>query len=195
MIAYVTIALDIGTRQALPSTTETRPGDDVTDTLEPIAKTNPEAELFSDDRLATTGTLLDAYTLVGAAIAKLAVDPSGLDPATADLLVRLAKSPTCGIRGVEIGEQCQMTATRVSRLLDRAEADGLVKRMPDPTDRRAQHVVLTEAGHEAAQRFAPLMNDVIDELVFETLSAEERATLIELLARLRDRAREMLNDD
>lgn len=87
-----------------------------------------------------------------------------------------------------------MTATRVSRLLDRAEADGLVKRNPDPTDRRAQHVVLTETGHAAAQRLAPLMNDVLDDLVFETLSAEERATLIDLLTRLRDRALEMLND-
>jgi DNA-binding MarR family transcriptional regulator len=109
--------------------------------------------------------------------------------------VRLAKSPTCGIRGVEIGEQCQMTATRVSRLLDRAQADGLVLRNPDPTDRRAQHIVLTERGYEAARRFAPLMNDVLDELVFEALSAEERATLIELLGRLRDRARELLHDD
>jgi DNA-binding MarR family transcriptional regulator len=160
-----------------------------------IEEMNPEGELFPDERLATTAALLDASTMVAAAIDKLAVDPVGLEPAMADLLMRLAKSPSCGIRGVEIGEQCQMTATRVSRLLDRAEAEGLVKRMPDPTDRRAQHVVLTEAGHRAAQRFAPLMNDVLDGLVFETLSAEERTTLIELLGKLRDRAREMLNDD
>lgn len=161
----------------------------------PIEEMNPEAELFSDERLATTAALLDANTLVAAAIGKLAVDPVGLEPAMADLLVRLARSPSCGIRGVEIGEQCQMTATRVSRLLDRAEAEGLAKRMPDPTDRRAQHVVLTDAGHQAVQRFAPLMNAVLDGLVFETLSAEERATLIELLGKVRDRAREMLNDD
>jgi DNA-binding MarR family transcriptional regulator len=166
----------------------------VTETV-PIEEMNPEAELFSDERLATTAALRDANTLVAAAIDKLAVDPVGLEPAMADLLVRLAKSPSCGIRGVEIGEQCQMTATRVSRLLDRAEAEGLAKRMPDPADRRAQHVVLTDAGHPAVQRFAPLMNAVLDGLVFETLSAEERATLIELLGKVRDRAREMLNDD
>ena len=152
-------------------------------------------DLFPDDRLATTEALLDAHTLVGAAIERLAVGPAGLDPATADLLVRLTRSPSCGIRGVDIGQQCQMTATRVSRLLDRAEAEGLVRRMPDPTDRRAQHVVLTQAGHEAAARFAPLMNGVVDDLVFEALSDEERATLIGLLGKLRDRARELLDDD
>ena len=160
-----------------------------------IEKTEgPKSDLFSDDRLATTEALLDANTLVGAAISKLAVGPAGLDPATADLLVRLTQSPSCGIRGVDIGEQCQMTATRVSRLLDRAEAEGLVERTPDPTDRRAQHVVLTEDGYEAAARFAPLMNDVLDELVYESLTAEERATLIKLLGKLTDRAREMLTE-
>ena len=164
------------------------------DTIQ-IQEAGPAADLFPDDRLATTGVLLDANTLVGAVIAKLAVDPAGLDPPMANLLVRLAKSPTCGIRGVDIGEQCQMTATRVSRLLDRAEADGMVKRLPDPSDRRAQHVVLTEKGRAAVERFAPLMNDVLDTLVFETLSAEERATLVELLSRLRDRAQRLLDEE
>jgi DNA-binding MarR family transcriptional regulator len=151
-----------------------------------------DAELFPDDKLATTGALLEAQMAVAAAIERLAVLPAGLDPATADLLVRLSKSADCGIRGVEIGEQCLMTATRVSRLVDRAEAAGLVERMPDPDDRRAQHVVLTPKGREAAQTFAPLMTDVLDDLVVDTLTAAERATLIELLDRLRDRAQSLL---
>jgi hypothetical protein len=38
------------------------------------------------------------------------------------------------------------------------------------------------------------MRAVIDELVFETLSDEERATLVGLLQRLNDRARVMLEE-
>jgi DNA-binding MarR family transcriptional regulator len=151
-----------------------------------------DADLFPDERLATTGALLDAQLAVGAALNKLAVEPAGLDPGTADLLVRLSKSDSCGIRGVEIGERCQMTPTRVSRLVDRAEAAGLVERTPDPDDRRAQQVVLTEQGHEAARIYAPLMTGVLDDVVFETLTADERDTLIVLLRRVRDRARSML---
>jgi DNA-binding MarR family transcriptional regulator len=153
------------------------------------------AELFPEVRLAPTGTLLEAQHAVAAVIERLAVGPAGLDAPTAELLMRLAQSADCGIRGVDIGVQCQMTATRVSRLVDRAEADGLVRRTPDPLDRRAQHVVMTEKGHEAAERLAPLMAGVLDELVFETLSARERETLIELLGRLRDRAQEMLAEN
>ena len=163
----------------------------MTDTID-THRPGATGDLFPDDRLATTDALLEADAMVAAVIDKLAVEPAGLDPATADLLVRLSKSAACGIRGVEIGEQCQMTATRVSRLLDRAEADGLVMRTPDPTDRRAQHVVLTDEGRAAAQRLAPLMDEVLEEVVFQTLTAEERATLVGLLARLRDRAGELL---
>jgi DNA-binding MarR family transcriptional regulator len=195
MIAYATIPFD--SRTVKPhhrATAHAARGETVTEPVQPQAPPS-RAELFPDDRLATTATLLETNTLVAAAIDRLAVHPAGLDPATADLLVRLAKSPTCGIRGVEIGEHCQMTATRVSRLVDRAEAEGLVRRDPDPTDRRAQHVVLTERGREAASRLAPLMDQALDALVFETLSAEERATFMALLARLRDRARELLTTD
>jgi DNA-binding MarR family transcriptional regulator len=154
-----------------------------------------DADLFPDDRLATTAALLEAQSVVNEAFSRLAVDPAGLDVPTADLLVRLSKSADCGIRGVDIGEQCLMTATRVSRLVDRAEAAGYVERQPDPHDRRAQHVVLTTKGREAAHAYAPLMSDVIDELVFDTLSAAERAQLIGLLDRVRDRARQMLRDE
>ena len=165
----------------------------MTNALE-IETRDQDAELFPDEHLATTAALLEAQTAVAAAIDKLAVEPAGLDAGTADLLVRLSKSADCGIRGVDIGEQCLMTATRVSRLVDRAEADGLVERTPDPHDRRAQHVVLTEKGREAARTFAPLMTGVLDELAYETLTAAERASLIELLNRLRDRARSLLAD-
>ena len=98
------------------------------------------------------------------------MEPLGIDAATADLLVQLYRSPECGIRGVQIGEQCQMTATRVSRLVDRAEAEGLVERQPDPQDRRAQHVVLTGKGREVARRYAPLMDAVLEGVFFDGLS-------------------------
>jgi DNA-binding MarR family transcriptional regulator len=162
------------------------------DSDHPVVSGDARDEPLSDERSAPIAALLEAQTAVGAAIEKLAVEPAGLDAATADLLVRLYRSPACGIRGVEIGQQCLMTATRVSRLVDRAEAAGLVERTPDPDDRRAQHVALTKAGREAARRYAPLLDEVLDAVVFETLSAGERATLIELLERVSRRARDLL---
>jgi MarR family transcriptional regulator, transcriptional regulator for hemolysin len=149
-------------------------------------------ELLFDERLAPATALAEAHGAVAEALHRLAMDPLGIDVATADLLVQLSRSPECGIRGVQIGEQCQMTATRVSRLVDRAEADRLVERQPDPEDRRAQHVVLTAKGREVAQRYAPLMDAVLSDVFFEGLSERDRATLVGLLDRVTERARSLL---
>jgi DNA-binding MarR family transcriptional regulator len=145
----------------------------------------------TDSRLAVTRTLLATQTAVAAAVDRLALEPAGLDPATAEVLMHMARSE-CGFRGVDLGTECRLTATRVSRLLDRAEADGLVQRRPDPADRRAQQVVLTEKGRDAALRLRPLMDGVLDDLVLEALDDGEREQLVELLGRLRDRAHELL---
>ena len=73
-----------------------------------------------------------------------------------------------------------------------AEADGLVERGRDPADRRAQQVVLTDKGREAARRVQPLLDEVLDELVADALGEQERERLLELLLRLRDRAHQLL---
>ena len=138
-----------------------------------------DAELFPDDRLAPTGALLAAQGAVRALLVKQAVEPAGLDEGTADLLIRVAKAPEGSIRGVEIGRQCHMSPTRVSRTIDRAESAGLVERLSDPDDRRAQRIALTPAGEGAAAAYWPLMSDVLDELVFDTLSSREQEALID----------------
>jgi len=162
--------------------------------IEPSATVGdrPTEDLPAGERLAPAAALAEAHNAVARALHRLALEPSGLDAATADLLVQLARSPECGIRGVQIRERCQMTATRVSRLVDRAEAEGLVKRQPDPLDRRAQHVALTERGREVARRYAPLMDDVLRKVFVSGLSQRDCTTLVALLDRVRDRARQVL---
>ena len=146
------------------------------------------ADLFPQSLLAATAALVRTSIAVGAAINRAAVEPADLEPATADLMVRLAVSPGNGLRGVEIARQLRIGPTRVSRLIDRAESAGLVQRTPDPHDRRAQYVVLTQSGEEAARRYAPLMADVIDQIIMRTLSSAEQRTFVELLDRVSDAA-------
>jgi DNA-binding MarR family transcriptional regulator len=73
--------------------------------------------------------------------------------------------------------------TRLIGLLDELEADGLITRTADPTDRRARIVTLTEAGearHSAARADIRAMED---EFLGE-LNAAERTRLRRTLARL-----------
>jgi DNA-binding MarR family transcriptional regulator len=68
-------------------------------------------------------------------------------------------------------------------LVDRLEAKGLVVRTPDPDDRRAKRLTLTDAGRvllgEMQDAVAPLRGRYLD-----PLTEHERSTLLDLLHRV-----------
>jgi DNA-binding MarR family transcriptional regulator len=86
------------------------------------------------------------------------------------------------------------TAERVrpqsmSQTVSELEADGLVSRRPDPTDRRQQLVELTDAGHATLADERRQREGWLARAIAEDLSATERAALegaIEPLRRLAD---------
>jgi DNA-binding MarR family transcriptional regulator len=54
-----------------------------------------------------------------------------------------------GTRLTDLAAWAGMTRPSMAQLVDQLEADGLLERRPDPTDRRAKLVALTPAGWEA----------------------------------------------
>ena len=73
--------------------------------------------------------------------------------------------------------------SRLVALLDGLEADGLITRTPDPADRRAKIVGLTEAGR-ARQGAAQGGIRAMEEELLAELPATERARLRRTLARV-----------
>lgn len=73
-----------------------------------------------------------------------------LTPVQAKLLCVLVLGP----RGMaELAQGFGVERAALTGLVDRAERRGLVKRSPVPGDRRARHVMLTDAGRQAATAF------------------------------------------
>jgi DNA-binding MarR family transcriptional regulator len=145
--------------------------------------------------LRPSGALLGANIALGAAIERLAVAATGHDPTTLDLLVRLDLAPGRQLRAVELCRQLQLSPSHVSRMLDRAQAAGLVSRGPDPRDRRANLVSLTDGGRAVVATFAPRLHAVLDRVVFQTLDEEEIDRLVESLDRIEAAARRLGTDD
>jgi DNA-binding MarR family transcriptional regulator len=84
---------------------------------------------------------------------------------------------------LELAQAIGYDKTRLIARLDELEADGLVTREPDPSDRRARRVHLTAAGrarHGAARSDIRAMEDEL----LATLSAAERKLLLTVLPRL-----------
>lgn len=63
-----------------------------------------------------------------------------------DVLARLHDAPDNGLRMQELEERSLFTRSGLTRLVDRIEAAGLVRREPVPGDRRGVRVVLTSEG-------------------------------------------------
>jgi DNA-binding MarR family transcriptional regulator len=134
--------------------------------------------------LRTTGALLATQTAVSKLIDTEAVEPTGQDPTTIDLLVRLDLSPGHRLRAVQLSRELLLSPSHVSRMIDRAEASGLVERCDDPTDRRASQVAMTEAGRAVLEDFAPRLEELIDRIITVPLSPEESNVLVGLLQRI-----------
>jgi DNA-binding MarR family transcriptional regulator len=107
----------------------------------------------------------------------------GLTPPQSGILRLLASSP--GISQQRLADVLAMLPSRVVAFIDQLEADGLVERTRDSVDRRRNSLALTSAGTAALRTIASVARAHDDEIC-SALSAEERATLTELLARIAD---------
>jgi DNA-binding MarR family transcriptional regulator len=78
----------------------------------------------------------------------------------------------------------------ITDIVDGLERSGLAERRPDPTDRRAKLVAITEAG-EACLGVATTTRDRALTQIFGALSEEDRATLLRLLDSLDEAAKKL----
>jgi DNA-binding MarR family transcriptional regulator len=71
-----------------------------------------------------------------------------------------------------------------TRLVARAEDDGLVRREIPPDDRRATYAVLTDAGREAAERGLPVYLETVDRLFHDFVDEKEAEVLVRVWHRV-----------
>jgi DNA-binding MarR family transcriptional regulator len=89
----------------------------------------------------------------------------------------------------ELAESAGVTRATMTGLIDTLERDGLVKREPDPHDRRMMSVHLTDRGLGMLQEVLPGHFQWMSELM-APLDEAERKTLVRLLAKIAARAPE-----
>lgn len=88
--------------------------------------------------------------------------------------------------GVTMGELSRMLLVsngNVTAVVDRLESEGLVRRAPSETDRRAVHVALTPEGARQFELYAADHEAKVSRL-FSTLSERDLDTLTDILKRM-----------
>ncbi len=109
----------------------------------------------------------------------------GLEPGWYDVLATLRRSgPPHRLRPTEFSETLMLTSSGTTKRLDRLEQAGLIRREPDPEDRRAVLIVLTEAGKELIDGVTEAHLDN-ERRLLGALGDSEQRRLADLLRKLR----------
>jgi DNA-binding MarR family transcriptional regulator len=100
-----------------------------------------------------------------------------------DLLAQLERHPE-GLKMSELSKRMMVTTGNITGITDQLEAEGLVRREVDKSDRRSFVVKLTPEGRRLFGEMAAVHEGWVIEL-FEGLSSEEKETLYALLGKLK----------
>jgi MarR family transcriptional regulator for hemolysin len=107
----------------------------------------------------------------------------GVTRAQWKVLFRLTRFP--GLRQVELAEMLDVEPITLSRIVDRLEEAGLVERAPDPADRRAWRLQVTEKAKPLVTKLQALGTDLVDE-AFEGVAQSELERVRNVLAQVRE---------
>ncbi|QFI68014.1 MarR family winged helix-turn-helix transcriptional regulator [Sinorhizobium alkalisoli] len=112
----------------------------------------------------------------------------GITPGEARALIQVAA--TEGIKQAEIATRMGIEPMTLSTYLDRLETMGLVVRVPDPADRRAKNVVVTDSADPLLSALTEGLRDMMNAYT-EGLGEEGRELLRANLKILRDNLRRL----
>jgi len=90
------------------------------------------------------------------------------------------------VRSADIAEAFGHAPRTITEAIDGLERDGLVRRDPDPQDRRAKRISVTPAGTAAVEASEPVREQFMKD-VFKALDQSEQDALTVLLDKLNAR--------
>jgi DNA-binding MarR family transcriptional regulator len=115
-----------------------------------------------------------------------ALKPLGITPTQYNVLRILRGAGGRGLCGREVAERLVSKVPDVSRLLDRMDETGLIRRERDPADRRHVSAQITPKGLAVLEQATPSL-EAVDQARFGGLDSRRLEALIEALADVRGR--------
>ena len=118
-----------------------------------------------------------------AAIEARVQDQAGLLLADNEALLNLdhAEMP---LRMTDLAERLILSKGGTTKVVDRLEAKGLVRRIKDPSDRRALIVEITPEGQEALEVIRPIVDETIREYWSQHLTTDEATLILDVANRV-----------
>lgn len=101
-----------------------------------------------------------------------------------EALYMFARDPDAGLRIGDLAGRLRISVGGASKLADRVVASGLLRRDPDPDDRRASRVALTLEGRRILAAASKSYEDEVDRILGSALEEADRRHMHALVVRL-----------
>jgi MarR family 2-MHQ and catechol resistance regulon transcriptional repressor len=141
---------------------------------------------LDDPRITAMGMLVEAHAALAHALGRDIEAACDLPLTWFEVLLRLGRSQERRLRMSELAAQVSFSASGVTRLVDRIEAAGLIRRESCPSDRRGSFAVLTEPGEAKLAPAVAVHLRGLDGHLVARLRPGELDALTDMLRRVRD---------
>lgn len=141
--------------------------------------------LIDDPRITALGLLVEVHAGLAARFTTQ-LDEHGLSPVEFEVLMRLARSPDQRLRMTDLAAQTSLSTSGVTRVVDRMERVGLLRRCACTSDRRSSFAVVTAAGMARLDETLPGHLEVIEQWFTSQLDPAALRNLLVGLRTVRD---------
>ena len=135
-------------------------------------------------QLKTWQTFITTYATIIDLIEHELAEAKQLPLSSYDVLLALVEAPNRRLRMHELAHAVVLSRSGLTRLVDRLEQEGLLKRDRTGSDRRATYAVLTLKGFRAFRHAWPVYAQGIAKHFAQHLTEQEMAMLSQLLERV-----------
>jgi DNA-binding MarR family transcriptional regulator len=146
---------------------------------------NPVSTDLDDPRFTAVGLFTEAFTGLTNRFA-VQFEEHRLSAVEFEVLMRLARSPGSRLRMTDLAGQTSLSTSGVTRVVDRMDRDGLVRREACPSDRRSSYAVITPTGRERLDEVLPGHLALVQQWFIGQLRPDQLDGMLESLRAIRD---------
>jgi len=140
---------------------------------------------FDDPRLTAIGLFAEAFTGLSSRFAAQ-FEQHRVSPVEFEVLMRLARTPQHRLRMTDLAGQTSLSTSGVTRVVDRMDRGGLIRREACPSDRRSSFAVITEAGLARLEEILPGHLELVQRWFIGQLTPAQLEQTLRSLRTVRD---------
>jgi DNA-binding MarR family transcriptional regulator len=140
---------------------------------------------LEDPRLTAVGLFAEAFSGLTSRFSAQ-FEEHRLSGVEFEVLMRLARSPQKRLRMTDLAGQTSLSTSGCTRVVDRMDRDGLVRREACATDRRSSYAVITEAGQARLDEVLPGHLELVQKWFIGQLTTDQLDQTLQSLRKIRD---------